>query len=186
MAYSDYGGFGYRNGEKVIERSDAVLTPDGMKSTPGQWPGWTLPEGRHGDSFHVVLGDGPIFVCLYKQSWFEIHRLGEELQPNDFIVDPKPEYFTKYLNDATGKPYINTEHFRDSEEPCTFLVDGHRITFFWVESDNHYQFCKVEQPDGTVWTGFSGYGVGAGLEDAGYGYSTRAQEDALFELFPQA
>ncbi len=36
MAYSDYGGFGYRNGEKVIERSDAVLTPEGMKSTPGQ------------------------------------------------------------------------------------------------------------------------------------------------------
>jgi hypothetical protein len=30
----------------------------------------------------------------------------------------------------------------------------------------------LEQSNGTVWHGFSGYGVGAGLEDAGYGYST--------------
>ena len=29
MAYSDYGGYAYRNGERVRERSDYTITPDG-------------------------------------------------------------------------------------------------------------------------------------------------------------
>ena len=33
------------------------------------------------------------------------------------------------------------------------------------------------------WHAFSGYGVGAGLEDAGYGFSTQGCEDRLWELF---
>lgn len=40
----------------------------------------------------------------------------------------------------------------------------------------------MTQPDGVVWTGFSGYGVGAGLEDAGYGYSTEEREDKLLKF----
>lgn len=35
----------------------------------------------------------------------------------------------------------------------------------------------------TFWHGWSGYGVGAGLEDAGYGYSTDEREERLWELF---
>jgi len=44
---------------------------------------------------------------------------------------------------------------------------------------------QLEQPDGTVWHGWSGYGVGAGLEDAGYGYSTDACERRLWEIFQE-
>jgi hypothetical protein len=36
MAYSDYGGYAYRNGKRVTERSDATITPDGdAYGTPG-------------------------------------------------------------------------------------------------------------------------------------------------------
>ena len=49
--------------------------------------------------------------------------------------------------------------------------------------DNWFQYVKLTLPDGTVWTGFSGYGVGAGLEDCGYGYSTEKIEGRLKQLY---
>ena len=43
MAYSDYGGYAYRNGERVDDRSDATITPDGdTYGTPGSYPGFAL------------------------------------------------------------------------------------------------------------------------------------------------
>ena len=182
MAYSDYGGYGYRNGERIVERSDAVLTPEGLKSTPGAWPGWTLLEGRNGDSYHVILGDGPIFVCLYKQQWFEVYRLRDRLDICGLVEDPLEEYFENYT-DSNGNRYIKNQYFIDSGKPLVLNVDGHRIEFFFTEEDNFYQYVKMTQPDGTIWTGFSGDGVGAGLEDAGYGYDTSDREFELNRIF---
>ena len=182
MAYSDYGGYAYRNGQRVIERSDAVLSPDGVKATPGMWPGWVLPEGRHGGSYHALLGDGPIFVSLYKQSTLMFHRLSDDVFPADVCVTPD---VAVHSMEWGGKPYryIETDDFKRSERPCVFEVDGHRITVYWREEDNHYQYAEVVQPDGTKWHGWSGYGVGAGLEDCRYGYSTDDREDVLWSLF---
>lgn len=185
MAYSDYGGYGYRNGRRVDERSDAVLSPEGLKSTPGAWPGWTLSEGRTGGSYHVILGDGPIFVSLYKQSSLGIHRLSDRLEEADYLVDPQPGDVTDTEWNGKRSKYINDDNF-DENRPAIFLVDGIKITVYWIWEDNHYQYVKMEQPDGTVWTGFSGYGVGAGLEDCGYGYDTDEREERLFHLFPDA
>lgn len=186
MAYSDYGGYAYRNGERLEDRSDVVLSPEGIKSTPGQWPGWTLPEGRCGGSYHVLLGDGPIFVGLYKQSGMSIHRLGEEIEPADLMLD-SPDGAVS-IGEWDGKPYryINSDHFIAEGVPCVLFVDGCRIDVHWLVSDNHYQFVRLEQPDGTVWHGFSGYGVGAGLEGAGYGYSTDDQVAQLNRIWPGA
>lgn len=184
MAYSDYGGYAYRNGVRVEGRSDAVLSPEGIQSTPGQWPGWTLEAGRNGGSYHVLLGDGPIFVSLYKQSSLGIHRLGEELPEVDFLEPKNPDAISAYDHEGTTVRYLNTDHFMALGEAAVFEVDGHKLEVYWEVSDNHYQYAKLTQPDGTVWTGFSGYGVGAGLEDAGYGYSTDDQEDRLQELLP--
>ena len=184
MAYSDYGGYAYRDGVRVEARSDAVLSPEGIKSTPGAWPGWTLLEGRSGGSFHALLGDGPIFVGLYKQSHLEVHRLGEELDIVTLLTDPEPDAIGSYPDDGKTVRYIDSDHFINIGKPCVLEVDGHRITITWEYSANYYIYVKLEQPDGTVWTGFSGYGVGAGFEDAGYGFSTQAQEDRLRELYP--
>ncbi len=159
MAYSDYGGYAYRNGEHVIDRSDVVLSPEGLKSTPGVWPGFVLDEGRNGGSHHVILGDGPIFVSLYKQSCLRVYRLSEQIDLPEFDSDS-----------------------HDENNPFVFEVDGVKITAVFECSDNYYQYVKIEQPDGTVWTGFSGYGVGAGLEDCGYGFSTEDQAQRLAEI----
>jgi hypothetical protein len=41
MAYSDYGGYAYRNGKRVEDRSDATISPDGdVFGSPGIWPGF--------------------------------------------------------------------------------------------------------------------------------------------------
>lgn len=180
MAYSDYGGNAYRNNVRVPERSDAVLTPDGIKATPGMWPGWVLPEGRSGESHHALLGDGPIFVGLYKQSTLRIYRLGQELSQDGIIVTPvAPDGFHEW----GGRKYVNSTPFVNVDAPVAFEVDGHRLEVYWTNEDNYYIYARLMQPDGTVWTGFSGYGVGAGLEDAGYGYSTNERSCELQRLF---
>jgi hypothetical protein len=180
MAYSDYGGYAYRNGVRVKDRSDAVLTPDGVKATPGMWPGWVLTEGRSGESHHALLGDGPIFVGLYKQSTVRIYQLGEELSQADFVVTGvAPDAFHEW----GGRKYVDSQPFVNADAPVIFEVDGRRLEVRWAEEDNYYVYARLTQPDGVVWTGFSGYGVGAGLEDAGYGYSTGERERELSLLF---
>lgn len=184
MAYSDYGGYAYKNRVRVEDRSDTVLTPDGVQSTPGQWPGWTLEAGRNGGSYHALLGDGPIFVSLYKQSSIGIHRLGEELCAADYLVDPKEGDTNETEWRGELHRYIVDDNFRD-DRPAVIQIDDYRITVYWTDEDNYYLYVQLEQPDGTIWHGFSGYGVGAGLEDAGYGYSTDEREETLWDLFPE-
>lgn len=162
MAYSDYGGYAYRNGLLVIDRSDAVLSPDGIKSTPGQWPGWTLKEGRDGGSHHVLLGDGPIFVSLYKQSYVGVYRLGDSLDLVPLLDGDFPDDAIYVSN--SGQKSIKYDYFRDNKLPCNLAVDGHKVQIVWKLTDNYYCFARIEQPDGAFWCGFSGYGVGAGFE----------------------
>lgn len=178
MAYSDYGGFAYRNGQRAEERSDAVFSTEGLQSTPGSWPGWTIPEGRNGKSYHVILGDGPVHVCLYKQSSLTIKRNGDDVD----LISACTVSDVPVQTYGEGR-WLDTDHFKKTEERCSFEVDGHQIEVFWREEDNHYQYVRLTQPDGIVWTGFSGYGVGAGLEDGGHGYSTEDRESELRNLF---
>lgn len=198
MAYSDYGGYAYRNGKRVEERSDATITPDGDTfGTPGQWPGFAMiragvdraeVEKRiQWPSGHAVLGDGPIYVVLYKQSYLSIYRGPEQLESLALVKDA-PAGALKYWEKEDGKTetYLDTDYFKTTEEMCVFEVDGWRIEVFFRIEDNHYQYAKVIQPDGNVWHGWSGYGVGAGLEDAGYGFSTSEREIVLRQLWPEA
>jgi hypothetical protein len=184
MSYSDYGGYGYRNGVKVVERSDAVLTPDGLKSTPGMWPGWVHQEGRSGGSYHVVLGDGPIFVCLYKQSSLSIHRLNEQLDVTSLLKNPEPNWVEHWEWEGEPRKSINVDWFKYSELPCPLEVDGHVIEVRWTEEDNHYLYVRAMQPDGVIWCGWSGYGVGCGLD--GYGYSDADRDETMLGFWPDA
>ena len=63
MAYSDYGGYAYLNGIHITERSDTSIKIDSTTEIDG----------------HVVLGDGPIYIVLYKQ-YAIIYRGGERLK----------------------------------------------------------------------------------------------------------
>jgi hypothetical protein len=183
MAYSDYGGYAYKNGERVVERSDAVLTPEGLKSTPGSWPGWSLEEGRSGGSYHVILGNDGVYVTMYKQSSLGILNLNEPVDLLELMREAYPESIKKYDFDPyKDQEYVDWDLYED--KMVALEVSGHKIEIYREESDNYYQYVRLTQPNGDVWTGFSGYGVGAGLEDCGYGFSTSDQEERLQNLFP--
>lgn len=185
MAYSDYGGYAYRNGVRVVERSDCTINPDGDTfGTPGMWPGFvtlgSTPEHRDEQlswpSGHAVLGDGPIYLVLYKQTATMLYRGPIRLNLEEHVENP---VFASYGE----RTFLDTDHYKDTGKPLLASVDGCKISIIYEETDNHYQYAELIQPDGTIWTGWSGYGVGAGLEEADYGYSTQACEDRIFELF---
>lgn len=196
MAYSDYGGYAYRNGKRVESRSDATISPDGdVFGSPGIWPGFAaFASGGKGEyerrrewpTGHVVLGDGPIYVVLYKQSTVTIHRGPEKLDELALLKDMPPEAVETWQLGGESHRSINTDRFRETEDCCVFEVDGWRLEVFFRIEDNHYQYARLAQPDGNVWHGWSGYGVGAGLEDCDYGYSTDDRDCVLRALWPES
>ena len=195
MAYSDYGGYAYRNGVRIEERSDATITPEGDTfGTPGIWPGFGMMmdgvsheevqkriEWPHG---HAVIGDGPIYGVLYKQGYFQIFRGQEVLDMIKIGKDiPEDALQINEWSDST-EPSIDTEYFIEKNVPCKFEVDGYLFEVYWTYEDNYYpEYVRMTQPDGTIWTAFSGYGVGAGLEECGYGYSTEDRIRVLSAYF---
>jgi len=42
MAYSNWGGYAYKNGIHIPDRSDCTIKPDEIFSSPGMWPGFAL------------------------------------------------------------------------------------------------------------------------------------------------
>lgn len=192
MAYSDYGGYAYRNGERVEERSDYTIMPDGSGiGTPGAWGGFAAMAAgaSHEDAMkfarnpqhHVVLGDGPILVGLHKQSSTILYRGAMALDNLEFLSPDCAEAVKSYEREGKTTRYIDSDWSITTGKPIVFNVDGFTVEVLYTNSDNYYQFARLTQPDGTVWMGFSGYGVGAGLEDADYGFSTDACEAELFE-----
>lgn len=156
MAYSDYGGRAWRNGIEQVDRSDCVITQRILLSTPGAWPGWTIPEGRAGMSFHAVLGDGPLYLTLYKQTYSQVFRGTDKVEIPQLMA---------FQDQVWGG--IDTKPVAEAHTPThlEFRVDGHRVDLWYTEEDNIYQYARMIQPDGVEWSGWAGYGVGPGLED---------------------
>lgn len=186
MAYSDYGGRVYRNGERREDRCDAVLSPEGIQSTPGSWPGWTIESARNANCYHALLGDGPIFVGMMKQSFISIRRYD--------VAVPLLSCLKEQIEGGVqewDETRLNHDAWRKAERTAEFEVDGHKIEVRWMEEDNYYVYVRLTHPDHTVWTGWSGYGVGAGLEDDETGFSDRGFSSAerdkmLAEIFPSS
>lgn len=187
MAYSDYGGYAYRNGARVEDRSDVTIAPDGtVNGSPGVYPGFAmLADGVDHEEVmnrvmtwpkeHVLLGDGPVYLGLFKTHIATLYR------------GARPQGFRS-----------SREDFDRSEERHSAELDGHKVEVVYVTEkssrvdedggpeNNHYVLAKLTQPDGTVWRGWSGYGVGAGLEDADFGGDTDACNRKLIELWPES
>lgn len=175
MAYSDYGGYAYRNGERVEERSDCAIKPDGdLLSTPGMWPGFARHAMGAGKeqwpNGHAVLGESPLYLVLYKQGIGGLYYNDKPLDMSRMLLDPQEGDFFEWQ----GQRHIDSGKFKDSGRTAVLECEGVRISIYWEVTDNHYVHAKMEFPSGVTWTGWSGYGVGAGLEDAGYGFDTES------------
>ena len=195
MAYSDYGGYGYKNGERVVARSDAVIT-DKARSQPGMFPGFAFAaQGLSASEAaktryknpngHVVLGDSPLYVGLYKQAGVSVWHEDREIELGECENDCPAEFIDSY----DDRKCINGYEIADADEEICVrfkLPSGARMDVAWTHEDNYYQFVRLDMPNGDLWAGWSGYGVGARLENAGYGFSTQACEDRLEQLWPDA
>ena len=180
MAYSDYGGYVYRNGERVEERSDWTITEDGKGfESPGAYPGFAALLQNRQDVIdnhnygHAVLGTGPFHVMLYKQSDVIIYYGVKQLAIHTFpwkIMETAHicGFNAYYMGDARYAKH-----------------NAYDLNIIWTDEGNFYVYAELEEPDKTLWHGFSGYGVGAGLETCGYGYDTELRVKQLMELFPK-
>lgn len=178
MSYSDYGGYAYKDGVHIEDRSDYTWTPEGGFGTPGVYPGFAaltagatreealalqdMPRG------HAVIGDSKFLVTLYKQSSVIVYDISDNQPKELYDISPYEEIY---------------ENFHIAQKDID-LGDGYELNIFFIEEDNYYCYARLKQPDGHIWTAFSGYGVGAGLENCGYGFSTEERVEKLFDLFP--
>lgn len=179
MSYSEYGGCGYRNGDKVDAASDAVVTPDMANAgSPGHWPGFGPVADRMGmEAFyalkaksvdgHVVIGDGPVLIALHKQSTMTVHVLEKGVFTEIDLVaigDDLPDGLVSEYGD--GSLNLDTDALQDHGAPIRFRIDGHLIEYQLASGGRPVQHVRLTQPDGTVWTGFSGYEIGAGHDES--------------------
>lgn len=164
MSYSDYGGYAFRNSQRVKGRSDVIINEGVLKASPGTYPGFAFPEIKGGQHYHVLLGDGPVHLGLYKQCSLGLYLRGKELDLDEY-----------------GLGYDDLDE--EKGNIVTVVIEGCEIKVTLRNEDNLYIYAQLTEPDGTVWQGFSGYGVGAGLEDCGYGYRNEDRMDSLWEIF---
>ena len=195
MSYSDYGGYAYRDGVRIVDRSDAVIS-DVAKSMPGVWPGFAFEaqgvppdeasrEIHEQPNGHAVLGDGTLYVGLYKQSDMRAWYRGQRLVVEDYVSDVPEDYWREYNGSRYFDPATAMEGTPGSRAEASFAFpDGYRLDVVWTYEDNYYMYARLTQPDGATWTGWSGYGVGAGLEDGEHGYSTEDRQVTLASLWP--
>lgn len=146
MSYGAYGGFAFRNGVLVPERSDVFFKSNGeLCSTPGRYPPHVCPElfANKREVFHVLLGDAPIFVALNKGA---------------LVTRPA-------LIEAERWGYIQ----RPGEAQNRVNIRGALLTTLaWEDPDEEGGdfgiLARLEQ-NGVIWSGFCGVDLGPNLNE---------------------
>lgn len=141
----------------------------------GDYGGYAWLDGRFmpencdtvyaGNDYHVVLGAGSAKVGMRKQSATDIYLDG-------FLFD------VPALNDFYG--LVESEQIVQADVGTDKSVAELSVAYRY--EDNYYQYVELRGRGG-IWHGFSGYGVGNGLEYCGYGYSTLVRIAELESLF---
>jgi hypothetical protein len=153
MSYSDYGGFAYRNGERVLERSDCAVGRDGG-----------MGERARGITGHAVLGEPPLLLVLRKQTGAYVLLNGREVAS----FNPGPAFWNRHGKglavERSGGTAAAIEGVPEELGKTVFEIVHHD------EDGRCAVYARVTTPgapggDRVVWTGWSAYGAGAGLEE---------------------
>lgn len=155
MAYSDYGAFVYRNGERQRSHEDAPPYREDRLADQGWTRLWTLrAEGL--DCYHAVLGQDRVRLCGYKNS------------PSLFIDGEEVADILPYLVEGEVEEWRDSDgtlHHSCEEGTYAGEVDGYR----WRARQFNGNMVDLEmtEPDGTRWKARCGYLYGNGhMEDA--------------------
>ena len=105
--------------------------------------------------------------------------VGQRVDLTRLVVDPPDGLIAEHK----GKIYLSGI---DVEGMVYFRLPTAHLYVNWIHEDNYYQYARLEMQSGDIWHGWAGYGVGAGLENCGYGYSTEEREETLLGIWSDA
>ncbi len=121
------------------------------------------------------LGDGDVHVFLFN-GW------GVDVCKNNIRNVP----LSKEFNHKTlgyGESYsCSVIGFNANLEKCWGSEVVYKLTIWRVTEGNDFIYGRFVGPDGAVWSGYSGYGVGDGFEDGCYGYRNKDRVRTLKKL----
>jgi hypothetical protein len=183
MAYSSYGAFVYRNGERRTDKEDVgVYDTDEGNLPSGDRIFMNILKNRERGtndwwlhSHHGVMGDGPVRVACYKQglpsggiyTWEEGASEPRRITPQELSSNPPmPRPLKDYNEDPDAwDAYIKSLY---DYEYGHFDVTYGEYRFSFTDDDHsesgHYEATMIE-PDGTEWKCVYDYEYGAGHTD---------------------
>jgi hypothetical protein len=187
MAYSDYGAFIYRNGERRKDKEDVGVydTDEGALPSGVRIFANIIKNRERGTdewwqhSQHGVMGDGQVRVACYKQGlpsggiyfWPEGAEAPERHDAQEFTATPPPPRpAAAYEDDREAWDAYWRSHwdyeYGTFEVKHDFGTGEYRFTFTDKDcsASEHYEATMTE-PDGTEWKCVYDYGYGAGLTD---------------------
>lgn len=152
MAYGNWGAYVYKNGERQPKREDNTpysedeLEPGYYQAFGGNdKDGKRLSTGKNLYCCHAILGSGPIRLCGYK-SYPILYWEGNK-------VDQKP--YQKGEDAGTDNwSWYNSDGIEGE-------LNGYKFKAT-LNNDQKAVLLQLIEPDGTEWTGKSGYCMGAG------------------------
>jgi hypothetical protein len=155
MAYGNWGSFVYKNGIRQPNREDNTpYSEDEIEAGYWQAFGWLDENGKRTTTgkelfcCHATLGSGKIRLCGYKSSPILYWDLKE--------INLKP--YQKGINAGTDNWYWYESDGIEGE------LYGYK---FKAKPDTDPKSVDLEliEPDGTKWTGKSGYCMGSGWKE---------------------
>lgn len=175
MAYSNWGAFVHKNGERRKDKEDVAVfntdeadVPSGMRifanlmknsAKYGEGDSGVKDTPWHEHSHHAVLGDGPVRLCGYKcnpELWvMKPDGAVEQIELPD-ICNHDGE-----IKDASTHFYVYADEYGKEKKEEMKEAEGE-----YVYSARHYNGNMIEleliEPNGNRWSAISGYEYGAG------------------------
>lgn len=154
MAYGNWGAYVYKNGERQKNREDNTpYKEDELEAGYWQAFGGNNKDGtRIGTKAelyctHASLGSGPFRLCGYK-SYPIIYWEGNSIDYEQYRIGNTPKEDWNWWESEGIEGELNGYKFKATPD-----------------SDPEAVNLELIEPDGTKWTGKSGYCMGAGYDD---------------------
>jgi hypothetical protein len=138
MAYGNWGGHVYRNGQRMEAWEDNTPYRE-TELTAGYAQAFLRDQGY--DPHHAILGEKRVRLCGYKDS------------PILYVDGQQVDL----------APYRTTDPDDWDENEGNGEIDGYRFNWSYDWGEQRLDLMLIE-PDGTTWTGFGGYMIGAGFD----------------------
>lgn len=174
MAYSDYGAFVFKNGERREDKEDVGIYDTEEAKYPSGARIWMnlirlgAHEGREVKWWehvhHGIMGDGKVRVCCHKQGFPKIWVW------DDGAEEPRqiPQSEIVRQNGWAGESWVS--EFDDGSvwigydyPPLRFAIDELEGYEFEAWNDDRPYVATMREPDGTVWRCEYDYEYGAGF-----------------------